>query len=243
MKALPLEQRQLVEMQRLDLAIARLEHQERTHPALQTLAALQERATDLKNAIIAAQAEADGLDRQISQVEEDAERVKARRALQQSRLDEGKVPMRDMSAMEHEISSMDTRIGVLEERAMEVMEQAEKMRAGIQAAQQNADAIQVKEERFKEELGEALSMTGQELSGLRAKRAQLAESLPQQVVRVYEQLQQRLGPRVVIEMLDGNLIDAPVELPLTEIAELATYPVDQLYESDETEYLVARTTA
>lgn len=243
MKALPLEQRQLVELQQLDLSIARLEHQERTHPALQSLAALQGRATDLQNAIIATEAQLSGLQRQTEQVEEEVERVKARRDLQQGRLEQGKVPIRDMSALEHEIASMDVRISALEDKAVELMEASEKMQGGIDSAKDNAAAIARKESAIKDNLGEDSAAIGTEMRELRSRRDEIKTSLPAAVTAAYESLQGRLGPRVVIEMRDGNLIDAPVELPLTEMSELSTLPDDELYESEETEYLVARTSS
>lgn len=241
MKALPLDQTQLVEMQRLDLSIARLLHQQKTHPVRESLAALQSRAQDLRGAIVAARAEQEGLERQIQAVEEEVHRVKERRALQQSRLNEGKVPLRDMSAMEHEIASMDARITALDDRTMELMEESEKLQGGIQAAEENAGAIEVKEARLQEELNSDLSQSGDQIAGLTDKRDRIAASLPQRVLQEYARLQSRLGPRVVLEMRDGALIDPPVELPVAEISELATFPADLLYQSEETEYLVART--
>ncbi len=243
MKALPLEQAQLVQLQQLDLAIARLQHQEKTHPALQTLAQLQSRAQDLRGAIIATEAEIDRVAREIQAMEEESEKVKERRALQVGRLESGKVPMRDMSAMEHEIASMDTRIDSLDDRIVEAMEESEKLQGAVEGAQGNATAIEEKELQLKSELGEDLAATGEEIAALRQERRRLEESLPGPVLAEYSSLQKRLGPRVVLEMRDGALIDAPVELPIAELSEVSTFPANQLYISEETEYLVARTSA
>ena len=242
MKALPLEQAQLVELQRLDLAMARLQHQEKTHPALQTLAQLQSRARDLRGAVIATRAEIDRVAREIQAMEDESDRVKERRALQTSRLEGGKVPMRDMSAMEHEIASMDTRIDSLDDRIVEAMEESEKLQKAVEGAEASAAAIEEEESQLQAELSADLSVTRAELEQLRQERTRLEESLPAPVIAEYTRLQQRLGARVVLEMRDGVLIDAPVELPVSELSELASLPASELYVSDETEYLVARTT-
>ncbi|WP_350259040.1 hypothetical protein [Scrofimicrobium sp. R131] len=241
MKALPLEQTHLVELQRLDLALARLRHQDRTHPARQEIVELAGRASDLQQAIVAAEARLDGASRQIEQVESEIEKVRQRRDLQQRRLDEGKVPIRDMSALEHEVASIETRIATLEDKAMELMEGREKLAAGIEAARQNHAALLADQGAAEQRLAADLAVTGEEIDQLEAQRRHVVELLPAQLVTAYEGLQARLGPRVVIEMHEGTLVDAPVELPLSELSELAMHPADQLYISDETEYLIART--
>lgn len=241
MKALPLEQRQLLDLQKVDLAIARIEHQERTHPALATLDALRGRQGDLRGAIIATQADLDALQRQIEQAEGEVAKVRARRSLQQGRLDGGKVPMRDMSAMEHEIASMDTRIETLEGSILELMESAEKLQAGIAAAEANAAAIAADEESARADMGADLAVSAAKRAELERDREGIRSRISEPVLALYDRLQGRLGTLVVIEVHGGHPVGSPVEFSMAELQELNALPMDELYISDETEYIIART--
>lgn len=241
MKALPLEQRQLLDVQHLDLAIARIEHAQKSHPALVTLEALRNRQSDLQGAIIASQADLEDLNRQINVVEKETEKVLARKALQQSRLDEGKVPMRDMSALEHEIRNMGQRVGELEAKSMELMEQAERVDAVISGAKSNAEAIARDEDAAKAEISADLEKSNLEIEELRRKRQGLVESLPQSLVDEYERLRNRIGSVVVVEVRDGRPVASPIEFSAVELSQLGATPVDQLFIHDDSEMMVVRT--
>lgn len=241
MKALPLEQKQLLDLQKVDLAIARIRYQERNHPAFVTLEALKGRQEDLRKAIVAARADLDGYQRQIEQVEGEVTKVRARRVLQQSRLDEGKVPLRDMSAMEHEIASIDQRIDRLEGEVLELMEIAEKLQSGIEASESNALGIAADEAKAQAQIDADLAVSSAKRTELEGDREVVRSRLPEAVLGLYDRLQGRLGTQVVIEVRGGHPVGSPVELPMAELSEIALAPVDELYVSDETEYIVVRT--
>lgn len=240
MKASPVQQKRLLELQQVDLQIGRLAHQEKTHPALQALAALRERSADLRRAVIAFDADRVDAERRADLVDAEVEKVTARRDLQQGRLNDGKVPMRDMNAMEHEIQSMERRISTLEDEQVELLEAAEELQEKSEAAARGAEAVQADEQKIEAELGDDLLVSQRELADLRTRRAELLDEIPEDVAGEYARLQTRLGPLVVIEMRGTRLIQAPVELPVAELSELTSFPEDELYVSDETEYLVAR---
>lgn len=241
MKALPLEQRQLLDLQRLDLDIAKIRHTQKSHPSLQTLEALRNRQGDLQGAVVAARADLDDVNRQIAAVEAETEKVRTRRELQQTRLDEGKVPMRDMSAMEHEIRNMTERIGTLEAESMELMEQAERIEAMITAALANAEAIGADESAARTQMEADLAVSNKELERLGEQRQQLVAKIPADLVDEYETLRTRLGSVVVIEVRDGRPVASPVEFSAVDLSRLGATPTDEVFIHEDSEMLVVRT--
>lgn len=241
MKALPRQQRRLLELQQTDSAVARFLYQENTHPAKKKLAALQGRQEDLRRAVIAANADLDGYNRRIKQQEKEIARVEDRRILQQERLDGGKVPLRDMSALEHEIGNIESRIQTLEGEVLDLMETAEKLQEAIAATESNAAQIGEDEALTVGEMERDLEGIRSERKKLEEKREDIRAEIPQPVLALYDRTQARLGPMVVIEVRNGAVVNSPVELPLAELSRLNTLGPDDLYVSDESEHIVVRT--
>lgn len=242
MKALPLEQRQLLELQQLDLQIARVNHLHRANPLHQQVAELEGRSADLRVAKVALEADLAAKNRQIKAVEAEIEKVTARRNLQQQRLDEGKVPLRDMSPMQHEIAQIETRIGTLENEQLDLLAEAEKLEEQIASAQKAREAIAADLAQAEFDLAADGGVSTAELGGLQKRRDELADLISAEVLAEYTRLQGRLGTSVVLEVRNGRTVNSPVELSLAELAEISSAPADEIYLSDEHEYMVVRTT-
>ena len=241
MKALPLEQEQLLRLQELDLSIGRLRHQQATHPALEKLQAMRGRKEDLRRAVVATDAQIAELGRQMKQVQDEAAKVRARRDLQEKRLNDGKVPLRDMSAMEHEIASMGRRIDELETSELDLLERQEKLTNAVQAAQATSAAIGDDCARTEADMSADLAKSNAELASLAVSRTSLREKLPADLLARYDQLQSRLGQLVVIEVRDGTPLRSPVQFSVSELDLLRAAPRDQLFASDDHEYWLVRT--
>lgn len=243
MKALPLEQSHLLDLQKTDSQIARIRHQESAHPLWAKLKELQERKEDLQKSVVANQTQMAEAETQAAKTEGEITKVRARKQLQQDRLDQGKVPLRDMSAMEHEIGRMEKRVDDLEAMQLEQLEHVEKLQALIGQIQHQIAQFDEEEQSLRNELDADLEASKEELSRLELKRQKLTESIPENVVATYERLQKHLGVLVVVEVHDGRPVRSPVEISADELSQLAKYDRDQLFISDETEYILVPTTS
>lgn len=241
MKALPLEQLHLIELQKTDSQLARIRHQESVHPIWAKLKEIEERKEDLHRAVTANRAQVEEFSAEAKKTEAEITKVKDRRQVQQERLNGGKVPLRDMSALEHEIGRMDQRVEDLEAVQLEQMEQVEKLEALVNQTQHQIDQFEQEHQVLRSELEEDLKASQEERVRLEARRQDLASSIPQDVVATYERLQGRLGVLVVIEVQDGRPLRSPVEISADELAQLAKHDRDQLFISDETEYILVPT--
>ncbi|MSS85050.1 hypothetical protein FYJ24_09800 [Actinomycetaceae bacterium WB03_NA08] len=241
MKALPLEQSHLLELQQTDLAIAKAAHEYRGNPLHEEIRQLQGRAEDLRAATVAFEADLQACGRKTRGIEDEIEKVRSRRELQQDRLEQGKVPMRDMSALQHEIAQMDVRISDLENELLEAMGEGEEIEAKILTSHASAEAITADLEAAQAALAQFGTEIQARVDELRARRDQLIELIPEPVVKEYQRLQSRLGVSVVIEVKDGRPLSSPVDFSLAELAEIAATPKDHIYLSDDYEYMVVRT--
>ena len=129
MKATHTDQLELLELQKLDQKESALRHKRDSHPAHATVREFAGRVADLQRAAISQNAIIADVSRDITRIEDEIAKVSERRKRQQGRIDNNQVPLRDISAMEHEITQMDRRLSKLEDDQVEAEERLEAARA------------------------------------------------------------------------------------------------------------------
>ena len=140
-KASHTDQLELLELQKLDQKESALRHKRDSHPAHATVREFAGRVADLQRAAISQSAVIADTMREVTRIEDEIAKVTERRKRQQSRIDNNQVPLRDISAMEHEIAQMDRRLAKLEEDQVEAEERVEAARAAQDQMKAEAQAI------------------------------------------------------------------------------------------------------
>ncbi len=205
---------QLLQLQDLDTAIARLQHRRATLPeraelasAEEVLAASAERARELGEQIellVARQAE---LEEQI------ASTTGRRQALEERMYAARGSPARDLEAMQGEIRHLSQRRAALEEAELEVMIEREPVDAALAAVVDERARVEESAASLRRELGVAEAALDHDLSELEADRRPVAVSLPSELLERYEGLRRRLGgvgaARLVGNRCDGCHLDLP----------------------------------
>ncbi len=240
MKATPADQANLVELQEVDLAIIRLGHKMKTHDLHQKVEELEGRIADLRRSVLAQTVDLSDQELKTRDLEKQVDQVKSRAALQQERLDSGKVPLRDMSAVEHEISRVVERQTELEDELLDHMGQVEKKESFLEKTKVALGAQEQDLKETRAQLAEALTEPQGQVEEFEKRREELRQQLPATVLDEYDHLRSRMGPLVVLKLKDGNLVDAPVSLTEHEIGRIGRAPEDELWYSEETGYLVVR---
>ena len=141
MKASHTDQLELLELQKLDQKESALRHKRDSHPAHATVREFAGRVADLQRAAISQNALIADVGREVTRIEDEIAKVTERRKRQQGRIDNNQVPLRDISAMEHEIAQMDRRLAKLEDDQVEAEERVEAARAAQEKMKEEAQAI------------------------------------------------------------------------------------------------------
>jgi len=233
----------LLDLQKLDQRASKLRHQRNSHPAHATLQELSGRAEDLRRAAITQGAVISDIRREVTRIEDDIEKVRARRELQQGRLDRNEVPLRDVNPMEHEIRRMDQRLSDLEDTQLEAMERLETAETAEQAMKDEAAAIASDVEATRAGFTRDMAGVDEELRGVLAERETLAARVPAELMDEYERSRSRNGALAVVEVRDGQVLGAATELSPAELEDVRRTPEDQLCWAEETGQIIVRTTA
>lgn len=242
MKATYLNQLSLLELKSFDQRESALRHARDSHPAHGVVRELAGRLDDLKRAAVTQGAAIADIERDVQRSADEIERVSARRAKQQSRIDGNQVPLRDINAMEHEIAQMDKRLSTLENEQLDGEERLEAAKNARQAMIDEAKAIAADIEKTKQEFAADVKESDDELRDVIAKRRALAESLPEDLVGEYERVRANLGALAIFEVRNGVGIGMAAELSPAELEQIRLTDEDQLYWTEDTGAIVVRTT-
>ena len=132
LKAPPETQALLLELQAFDTKLAQLDHRAKSLPELATLAGLTTQADALRLTLAEQQGLAENIQLELSRVESDVTVVEARIARDSERL-QGSSSVKDVAALEQELTALRKRLDDLEEIELAVMERLEDQQ-GVVAA-------------------------------------------------------------------------------------------------------------
>lgn len=226
-KADPFIQRRLLDLARIDQAVAAAEHRRRTLPELAQIADGSATVERLRGALVRGQAEIGDLDRESRKLDQEIDAVRARAKRDSDRLAAGVAPARDLENMQHELVSLARRQSTLEDEALELMERRETAdgevarveadlataRAGLQAAEQRRD--------------DALADIDDEIARVTAERAGLVEGMPADLLALYEQIRAR--GRTAAAALNGPRCEAcRMDLDRSALNDIWAAGVDQV---------------
>lgn len=241
MKAPAEDQRALLELQNVDRRIAKLTHEKAAHPAHARIRESQTKAQQAERARILAEARISDVQRDQARIEAEIEQARKRRAVQQERLDQGKVPLRDMSVLQHEIDRISQRIAELEDSQLEAMEAVERAEAQVRELSARRDASSERAQSGRAELDHAMLGVDAGLRELASTREGIAHSVAPALLAEYERLRARTGGQAVVEVRDGVPIGAPTEFSPAELDTIRGLAPDEVYWAEETQQIVVRT--
>lgn len=205
-KADPFTQRRLLELAGLDQSISAAEHRRAHLPALAVIAAGDARLAELRNAKVTAETEVSDLERATRKLDNEIDQVRTRAARDAQRLAAGAGNAKDLENLQHEIASLSRRQGVLEDEALELMEQKETADAALAVVAADVERVQSGTGAATAERDAAFVDIGAELGRHRSARSELVGALPADLAALYERI--RKSGKVAAAKLNGSRCEA-----------------------------------
>lgn len=190
----------LIELQKLDLAIAKLDAQARAIPTV--IDALEGRLAKAREAFDAAQTQADRLHKDRRTKERELEEIAQSAKKKQARLYEIKTN-EEYSAVLKEIEALKLKSSTLETEILEQMEEADVAAKAVAEAERIFRAAQVEVQSERQEKEAQLVALHGELAGLQATRNGQAGRLDGELLRIYTRLMKSRDAAVVV-VADGS---------------------------------------
>lgn len=192
LKASPDDQALLLDLQAFDTKLAQLDHRAKSLPELATLADLAKQVEVLRLSLLEQTGTVDDITLELRRVEADVEVVEARIARDSERL-QGSSSVKDVAALEQELTALRKRLGDLEEIELTVMERLEEQQGVVDATTSQLDELRAKVAEVEAARDAALATLSGERTTAAAGRRTIEGKLPADLLALYEKQRSRYG--------------------------------------------------
>jgi uncharacterized protein len=240
--AAPDDQLRLLDVQALDLAVDQLAHRRTTLPELAQVEALSARHNEIGDDIVRAETQDSDLGREQARVDTDVELVRGRMERDQKRLDAGQVGSpRELENLQSEIESLHRRQSELEDAELEVMEQREEIEHRLKTLRSELETVAADLAAAEARRDATWAEIDAETEKSKASRSELAATLPDDLLTLYEKLRASSAGIGAARLHRGRCEGCHLQLNTTEQNALRDAPDDEVARCEECRRILIRT--
>ena len=229
-------------MQELDSRADQIRHQLAHLPEHAEIQQLTATRADLDDRARDAAILVEDLTAEQAKVDADVEQVRARRTRDRDRMDQGLVSNpKDLQRMQHELESLERRIGTLEDQELEVMErleEAQKTHEELTGELADADARLAALTTTRDEKTAALDA---ELAEVQAARAPAVEGMPEELLSLYDRLREQKGGVGAAALRARECGGCRLSLDPAELTRIRGAAHDEVIRCEECQRILVRT--
>jgi predicted nucleic acid-binding Zn-ribbon protein len=182
----PAVQLRLLDLQAVDTALSQLAHRRRTLPEIAAIAEHERQLTELANQVLDAQTALADIELEQRRLEADVETVRNRAGRDESRLQAGGLPSRELESLQHEIATLARRQSNLEDEVLDVMERAEQAQDELAGVTQRHEALAAEKRDLEQRRDGALHEIDLALAEHTPNRERIAGEIPPELLAIYE---------------------------------------------------------
>ena len=239
MKAAPSDQLQILDIQRMDFAVATLRNKLAALPEIAELLATTQRLAVVRDLAIAAQTQISDIKRELLRSEADVEQVTTRLERDEKRLADGATSPKELEKLQHEVQTLSARRGELEEVELEIMlridsikERLEELRAEEATLTSASEEIQ----RRKVTASEEIEL---EIASLSEERKSTASSVDGALLDLYEKIRTNNGTGAAA-LREGRCDGCHLAINSVEISRMKTIDPDEVVRCEECRCILVR---
>jgi predicted nucleic acid-binding Zn-ribbon protein len=184
-KASPVEQKELLRLQALDIRLQQVEHQSKTLAQHAELKELTAAADKTRMTLSTRNGELEDVRTELRRIESDVDVVEKRIARDSDRVQHTS-SVKDVQALETELAALRKRLLALEEIEIAVMERVEEKEAAVSEVEAERDALAERIAETEKSRDASLADLDRQLGELRRDRAAVAGSVTEELAALYE---------------------------------------------------------
>ena len=234
MKPDPKDQQRLLDVAAIDTALAQLAHRKKNLPEFAEVDGLTKVIGALEDERVRAEVDLADLDRDIARLEREVDSVRQRHDRDKAHLDGGRLPPRELTALEHEMVSLKRRQSELEDAELELMEKRETSQATMDAVDTKIASARTRREGSEAKRDAALAEISKEEAWKGSSRAPLVADLPADLMALYD----KVGAAALRQ---GRCQGCRIELSGAELSRVRSAPADEVLRCEECRRILVRT--
>ena len=241
MKATPLDQERLLELQKIDTHILQAEHRRNSLPELSEISRLESEISELTTQRNELTVEQSDIKRELAKADEDVEQVRNRKKKDETRLASGTGSAKDLENLQHEIATLDRRIAELEEVELEVMVRIEETEKNVGALADQISVLASEKSALESTTNEKLVAISQELEKLQGDRKDLSSTIDGELIKLYEKIRSDRAGVGAAEIIRRRCTGCQLDLTAADVARFAATAADEVIRCEECRRILVRT--
>lgn len=209
---------ELLELQKIDSTIDRLEGRKRNLPEQAELEELEEKLTSIEKQIAEQQSVVDDVVTRHNKLDGDVDLISKKIAEEQEKLYSGNLTSpRELSALQAEVESLGRRKKAMEDAELEVMEEREKAEGLLRGFTEEAESTQSAVDEARQRRDTAATDIDAQLTEARAEREKRSPKFSAEVLEFYDGLREQRGGVAIAALSDGTCQGCNMRLPAQEV--------------------------
>jgi predicted nucleic acid-binding Zn-ribbon protein len=236
----PFVQVRLLDLQAVDTGLNQLAHRRRSLAELTTIAAADARAAEVRLSLVDAETELADLAAEQRRLEADVDTVRQRAQRDQTRMTSAGVPAKEVSGLQHEVTSLARRQGILEDELLEVMERREVAETSTGALKEQLEQIAVERAVAESARDEVFGEIDDARVKLEAERSALAANVTDDLLALYEKVAQANGGVGAAMLRQRRCEGCRLELAGSELSVVRAAKADQVLRCENCRRILVR---
>lgn len=179
--------------------------------------------------------------RELTKSEQDVQLVRDRAARDQSRLDSGQGSAKDLTALQHELTSLARRQSELEDLEIEVMERAEALASRVSELEARRSEVVERISRLEQEQASALAELEAEATKVGSGRADIVAGVGEDLAGLYEKVRAQSGGVAAAELRHRRCGGCRLELNNVDLDRIRRAAEDEVIRCEECRRIMIRT--
>ena len=241
MKATPQDQERLLELQQIDTHILQAEHRKKNLPELAEMTRLDNEISELTAQSNQLNVDGSDIKRELAKAEEDVNQVRIRKQKDESRLASGTGSAKDLENLQHEVATLERRIGELEEVELEVMVRLEEVTKAVAELAERTSELAGAKSALESSANEKLGVIKAELEKFAGDRKDLSSTIDGELLKLYEKIRGDRDGIGAAEIVRRRCTGCQLDLTAADVAKYAAMPSDEVIRCEECRRILIRT--
>lgn len=240
MKAAPSDQLQVLDIQRMDFALATFRNKLAALPEIAELQATTARLAVVRDLAVAAETQISDIKRELLRSEADVEQVATRLERDEKRLADGSASPKELEKLQHEVQTLSARRAELEEVELEIMLRIDSIKERLEELRAEEVVLKSASEEIVGRKVAASEEIELEIASITQERKAISTTVDGALLDLYEKIRSNNNGTGAAAIRDGKCDGCHLSINSVELGRIKTLDSDEVVRCEECRCILVR---
>ena len=239
MKAKVESQRLLLDLKSIDQSISKLDYQKKNHPQLIKMTELTARVPSIEASIVENDSQITETKKEVSKAEIDVENISKRVQKDKERLSSSQTSAKDLTQIQHEIGTLDSKQKELEEVQIEFLEKVEDLEHKKRGLQEILNQVKSEISELNISIKADFEKANKEISTFATERQTILGKVENELIELYEKIRSEHGIGAEI-FRHGTCKSCQIQISPSEINNINSTDLEEIVRCENCRCILVR---